>query len=256
METMKNGFQDMSSQMSSLVLNTEKLQHQYAMSSRHTQGFLAANDEDGLSRMVRAYIRQAMQDSKTVSDDEMMSHVDTISMGISADAQQYALFSASNQPTNDVLQDASEISPSEGVHSVARILESAKNRKPRFIRLFRTQRHFYSKVAKIKVRLNQLRKRCILVPDTLLYFSIEVDIIPRMLTRWGLSISFSNIPNDGGYFSLCPSIRPVLVRAKEDPIWEILDSDDVNAFTLEYKTGRVSPSDCHELDDYNVFEVS
>lgn len=242
MERIVHGLQDMSSQMSSLVLNIEKLQKQYEMSSRHTQGFLAANDEDSLGKMIRAYIRQAIRDCKPDSDDILMSHVDAISMDVSADAEDFGLFSSSVRSV-------------ESINTVTTVGKGAKSR-PRFIRFFRTQKHFYSKVATINVRLNQLRQRCILVPNTLLYFSIEIDIIPRILTRSGLSISFSNVPNDGGYYSLCPSIRPIRVRASDDPIWTILHLDDVDAFAIEYKAGRASASDCHQSDRPNLFEVS
>lgn len=256
MRRIENGLQDMSLQMSSLVANIDKLQSQHQMSSVHNQGFLAANDEDSFSKMIRAYIRQAIQDCKTGSDDNLMSYVDAISMDISADAQQHALFSPSNQQVDDVLEDADDLPPVETAHPVTPFADGAKSRKPRFIKLFRTEREFISKVAIINVRVDQLRKRCILVPDTLSYFSIEVDIFPRVLSRWGLSLSFSNIPNEGGYFSLCPSIRPIRIRDKEDPIWEILNQDDIDAFEIEYKAGRVSLGDRHQWSGYNLFEVS
>ncbi|KAI1390779.1 uncharacterized protein F4822DRAFT_442044 [Hypoxylon trugodes] len=132
--------------------------------------------------------------------------------------------------------------------------------RPSMVRMFQKCGFISLRWAIIRLHVVRLRRRQTWTPHSTPFFSINIDIIPRCFVSIGLSLSYTNAPDDAGYYNICPriSISRVLPLA---PVWKAIENDDVDVLQHILENGEVSVRDCdkggnylleHILDDYAV----
>ncbi|KAH7247918.1 hypothetical protein B0J15DRAFT_563327 [Fusarium solani] len=77
------------------------------------------------------------------------------------------------------------------------------------------------------------------------FCTFQIDFWPSsiFLRKRGLSLKYSSRPDSQGYIALCPSIAVRPIISQKDPIWGIIENDDVDYVIELFQDGENGPFD-------------
>ncbi|KAI2603675.1 hypothetical protein GGR54DRAFT_457379 [Hypoxylon sp. NC1633] len=241
---------------------TSKLQSIYSMmatqearaGSLHSAKTFTAVDEDALAKIVRVCVSQTVQVVAPEMDREAKSTVDNLSSRVASQAYDEKLFQV------EVLQkpqvSALPLKPTETLKanataraaSTSHLEPLAESRYPpqrsSMIELFERIEYIRLRWVTIRVCVAGLRRRQTDIHDSDSYFSIDIEVLPRRLVSFGLALSYTSAPDDGGYYSICPRLLTFGMLADDAPVWDVIRRDDVDTLRRMIRTREINLRDC------------
>ncbi|KAI2466055.1 hypothetical protein F4781DRAFT_434778 [Annulohypoxylon bovei var. microspora] len=164
---------------------------------RSTKTFTAV-DEDTLAKLVRVCVTQTVQMISPGMDRHESSKVDDLSTNIASQAYHDRIFEDEVQENCEI---DSNIKASTHLHLESSVQNKYQARRSSVVRLFR------------KHEFMRLRNQYYL----------------STFSPLGVVLSYTNSPDDAGYYNICPRILTHRVIPDDAPVWEAIKNDDVNS---------------------------
>ncbi|KAI0377950.1 hypothetical protein F5Y04DRAFT_168358 [Hypomontagnella monticulosa] len=205
---------DISAQLQSTLtlLQGQGLRSQPARSERT----FTAIDEDSLARIVRICVTQTLE---------------TVAPGAYHEKFFRATPAYASTSTCDIAEAINTGSNTIGLSSQpfeSPLQRWGKRKESRMVKLFRTYKEIYTKWVTINLCVTGLRHLQTNTYDSTPCFSVRVLVIPQRLVSLGVSLFYTNIPDDIGYYNICPRILTFSVVPYSTPIWDVTMHDDVD----------------------------
>ncbi len=104
--------------------------------------------------------------------------------------------------------------------------------------------YFNWRMGRLLIKLSTFRER----GTSNAYFQIDIQFFPS--SRWmvlpGISASYTDAPNQQGYYQICPLISIVPIISEDAPVWKCIKDGDVKGLQDLFAQGRANPRDQSE----------
>ncbi|KAI1376556.1 hypothetical protein F4677DRAFT_81495 [Hypoxylon crocopeplum] len=225
----------------------------------------SAVDEDTLAKLVRMFVTQTVQMVSPGMDREVTSTVDNLGSYVASEAYHDGFFSMKvgeglqasapiSIPTVDTIAGkgvvmSSEMKPESPVQNQRRVPRS------RMVQLFTRDKTIKLKWMLIKFSVIGLRRQQTDSYDSTSYFSIDINVIPRRFISFGVALSYTNAPDDAGYYSICPRILTFGIIPNNPPLRNVLRKDNVDTLRRMIMNREINVRD-HDTLGRSLFELA